>query len=206
MNKRTELAGRRVGLLTAIYMIQNSDPETWHCVCDCGNTVDVSRRVLLRGTRQSCGCAYNMDSREKMRSSRLKHGKYGTRLYNVYYGMIQRCYYEKHIDHEWYASRGIGVCDEWRENFDAFYDWAISTGYRQSLSLDRVDNDLGYSPDNCRWSTPKEQANNRRSNIRVTYNGETKTLKQWAEESGVKYGTVYYRYKHGLPFDKVLEK
>lgn len=173
----------------------------WHCRCDCGNEVDVYKDNLLRGRTKSCGCYHKDEAKQR----HTTHGKSGTKLHGVWWGMIQRCYYDKHIDYRWYSSRGITVCDEWRKNFQAFYDWAIQNGYGDGLSIDRIDNDLGYSPDNCRFISAKEQAQNRHTNLNYTYNGETKCLKQWAEAFGIKYGTLYCRIKRGIAFEEAIK-
>ena len=121
--------------------------------------------------------------------------------------MVQRCEWPKHIDHKWYSERGITVCDEWRSDFKSFFDWAISNGYKEGLTLDRIDNDIGYSPENCRFVTPKEQANNRRTNIMVEHDGKTMTLKQWAEELGINYHLLYDRFVvRDLTFDEAIKK
>lgn len=119
--------------------------------------------------------------------------------------MKSRCSYEKHIDYGWYQAKGITVCEEWDRSFQAFYEWAVSHGYNDGLTLERIDNNKGYSPDNCRWATPKEQANNRSTNINIQYNGEIKTLKQWAEFFGIKYSTLYYRVRtRKIPFEEAI--
>lgn len=188
-----EMVGKRYGR----YIVTGySGGKKVHCRCNCGTEKDVDIGALRRGDTMSCGC---------YRSDRLTtHGLYHTKLHDVWYGMLQRCNYDKHIDHEWYKERGIAVCDEWRNNFKAFYDWAMDNGYKEGLSLDRIDNDRGYSPDNCRFATPKEQANNRSSNLRFELNGVTKTLKQWTEEYGLNYHTVYCRIKRGVPLAQAL--
>lgn len=121
--------------------------------------------------------------------------------------MIGRCECKKHIDYQWYQANGISVCDEWREDFINFYNWAVANGYKDDLTLDRINNDLGYCPENCRFVTPKDQANNRRTNINITYNGETKTLKQWAEYLGINYSKLYGRVvTHGKPFEQAIQQ
>lgn len=135
------------------------------------------------------------------------HGLYHTRLHNIWAGMKARCNYSKHIDREWYQTENIRVCDEWNNSFKTFYDWAINNGYVDGLTIDRIDNALGYSPENCRFATPKEQANNRRTNLNFIYNGETKTLKQWAEYFGIKYSSLYYKViTKGVPFDQAINQ
>lgn len=99
--------------------------------------------------------------------------------------MIWRCYRKEHNSYKYYGGRGITVCDEWLNNFQAFYDWALDSGYQEKLTLDRVDNNGNYDPSNCRWATPKQQANNTRANHLITHNGETKTVSEWAELLGI---------------------
>jgi hypothetical protein len=107
--------------------------------------------------------------------------------------MRLRCYDEKNIAYNRYGGRGITICDEWKNDVKAFYDWAIANGYKNSLTIDRIDNDGNYCPENCRWATFKEQASNRRSNILVTHNGKTQTMKEWANEVGIPYKVVWAR-------------
>ena len=123
------------------------------------------------------------------------------KLYGIWYTMHSRCYRENCISFKNYGARGITICEEWRNSFERFYEWAIKNGYNESLSIDRIDNSKGYSPDNCRWATRKEQANNQRSNHLITYNGRTQTMKQWAEELGITYTCLRSRintYKYSI--------
>lgn len=116
-----------------------------------------------------------------------------SRLNNIHHSMLQRCYYKKHHAYNLYGGRGITVCDEWKNNFKAFKKWALANGYQDSLTLDRIDNNKGYSPENCRWATQKQQCNNRTNNHLVTYRGKTKTLAEWCDELGLYYRTIANR-------------
>lgn len=119
--------------------------------------------------------------------------------------MKARCYCKSATSYMNYHMFGITVCNEWRNNFQAFYDWAMDNGYADNLSIDRINNDGNYEPNNCRWSTRKEQANNRCNNKSITINNKTQTLKQWAEEQDLNYDTVYRRiYVYGWSPEKAI--
>lgn len=129
------------------------------------------------------------------------------KLYNVWYTMNSRCYRKNCIAYKNYGARGITICREWKSNFDNFYNWAINNGYSENLSIDRIDNNKGYSPENCRWVDRKVQANNQRSNCLITYNGKTQTMKQWADELGINYSRLRSRLNtYNLSVDKAFKK
>lgn len=127
----------------------------------------------------------------------FKHGKYYTRIYRIYNDMKKRCYNHSMINYKNYGGRGIKVCDEWRNDFMNFYNWAMNNGYTDNLTIERIDVDGNYEPNNCKWITYKEQANNRRNNVHLTYAGKTQTMKQWAEELDIKYSTIVTRHRRG---------
>ena len=133
-----------------------------------------------------------------------KHGLSKTPLFRTWSNAKSRCYDENSKPFKDYGGRGITVCAEWRNDFHAFYDWAMESGYKRGLTLDRIDNDKGYSPDNCRWSTVKEQANNRRSCRKIEFCGETKTISEWAESIGVRRDTLERRFLNGWSVEKAL--
>ena len=128
------------------------------------------------------------------------------RLRNIYYGILCRCGNPDHIEFHRYGGRGITVCDEWRDNFEAFYEWAIVNGYDDNLTIDRIDNDKGYSPDNCRWATRLEQQSNLSITIKVEINGTVKTLRQWSRETGIYFNTLYKRYKNGCRGESLIKE
>lgn len=126
------------------------------------------------------------------------------RLKNVYRTMKNRCTNTHRHDYHRYGGRGIKVCREWLDNIDLFVEWSLDNGYKQGLQLDRIDNDKGYSPENCRWTTPKENANNRESNVLITYNNETKSIAEWSEIVDVDAKTIYYRHSKGCSVEDLF--
>ena len=134
-----------------------------------------------------------------------KHGGKGTKLYEVWCSMKRRCELPSLASYKYYGGRGISVSAEWKESFIAFRNWAYENGYKEGLSLDRIDNNGNYEPSNCRWVTMKEQANNQNHTLKIEYKGEVKTLTEWAELLGIKRHTLYHRiYKNGWDIDRAF--
>ena len=164
----------------------------WNCVCECGVSRDVAEAGLAQGRSKSCGCL----QRETITAQAKTHGLSDTWLHQKWRSMISRCTKKHDPSFQHYGGRGISVCDRWL-NFVNFYEDNIA--YEKSgLSLDRIDVNGNYTPDNCRWVTMKVQQNNRRSNALVEHNGESRTISEWADHLGVNYFTMWSRLREGV--------
>ncbi|MDL2273456.1 hypothetical protein LJC34_02775 [Oscillospiraceae bacterium OttesenSCG-928-G22] len=137
---------------------------------------------------------------------RTKHGQKGTRLYNIWKEIKKRTSNANNPAFDYYGGRGIAMCPDWEHDFKTFYEWALSNGYSEHLTIDREDNNGDYSPENCRWVTMKVQANNRRNNRVLSYHDETHTLAEWAEITGINYNTLKHRLRLGWPPERALTK
>lgn len=201
MTRRNDLTGKRFGRLTVLGAGERSKDGRfrWRCVCDCGNESNVYAAELNSGRTSSCGCYH----RDRASATSRTHGQSKTRLYKIWSNMQQRCNNPKSDWYHLYGGNGVTVCDEWRV-FKQFYEWAKVTGYSDSLSIDRIDNTKGYSPDNCRWATPQEQTDNRQCCRYVTHNGKRQTIKAWAKETGIHYNTLRERFNRGWSAEKAL--
>lgn len=181
MARVKDLSGQKFGRLTVIKRGENNKHglPRWECKCDCGKITLVSGQHLREEKVKSCGC---------LKKSKINN----KRLYRIWGSMKNRCENPNRRDYKYYGARGIKICDEWHD-FLTFYEWAINNGYSDTLTLDRKDVNGSYEPSNCKWATVKEQGNNRTNNHLITYNGETKTIAQWAEERNINHDTLYSR-------------
>lgn len=197
-NEKSEL-GKRHGRLTVIERVENATngDAMWKCRCDCGKETIVRGRNLRKGHTKSCGCLHDEKARERMTSMLTKHGGSGTKLNNVWQSMKDRCSRKGSKEYHRYGGRGIVVCPEWRDDFAAFRDWALANGYHEGLTIDRIDNDGPYSPDNCRWITLNEQQCNRHGCIKVRITDlrtgiktESRTIAEASRMTGVSQSTI----------------
>lgn len=179
-----EIIGKKFGKLTVLEELKSNKANDYHkilkCKCDCGNITYKRKTNVINGKVLSCGCF----AIEQTKKRSTKHGCFGTRIYGIWNGILQRTKYKSKKDKENYWGRGINVCKEW-EDFINFKKWALDNGYDDKLTIDRIDVDGDYSPENCRWITKKEQSNNRRNNVKYEYNGEILTQSQWSERIGI---------------------
>ena len=160
MARSIDLTGQRFGRLTVEKRAGTSQNGNvlWACKCDCGNITVVKGYSLKNSITRSCGCLIAESTKDR----NTTHGLRKTRLYRIWANMKDRCLNSNAPGYLYYGGRGITICDEWKNDFLQFYDWAMANGYADDLSIDRIDNDKGYNPDNCRWATHSEQMRNRR--------------------------------------------
>lgn len=187
-----DLTGQCFGRLTVIgpALPSASGRTRFQCKCVCGKIVNVEGGNLVSGATKSCGCI----RREITRKLKLSHGMVGTRIYRCWMNMRSRCLNPKNKEFSNYGGRGISICKEWND-FSAFYNWATLNGYRDDLTIDRIDVDKGYCPQNCRWANRYTQSRNRTDNVYITIDGKTMIQEDWAKELNVSSGLIRYRRK-----------
>lgn len=186
MPRAVDLTGHQFGRLQVIGLSHSHRKHRyWHCLCSCGAQRVVRGLSLTSGRSRSCGCLMQDIQRERLRKRETTHGRSGTREYVAWCNMKTRCYNPRSTRFDLYGGRGIAVCEAWRNSFEQFYaDMGPSSA---GMSLDRIDPDGDYSPENCRWADQKTQSNNVRRNHRFTVQGVERTLGEWAEHRGVTY-------------------
>lgn len=209
MSRSLDLTGQRFGRLIALRIVGRDSQRNvlWCCRCDCGQEIVTRASSLRYGKTRSCGCLRLERAVQAARRHGLSVDKSGRtpRLYRIWRNMKQRCMNPKAAKYHLYGGRGITVCDEWME-YEHFHRWAMANGYRDGLTLDRIDSNGPYSPENCRWVTYSEQARNSRQNHLITYRGVTRPLIEWAERLGISPSTLRARLvQYGWPVAKALE-
>ena len=183
-----DIIGKKIGRLFVIEKTnekaKNNGEYKYKCKCECGKIILVRGSNLKNGNTKCCGC--KKEGSQKSRSKNI-------RIYNIYQNMKQRCYNKSTNSYKNYGLRGICICEEWLKDYENFYNWATKNGYQDGLTLDRINVNGNYEPSNCRWATRIEQANNMRSNRLITYDGETKTLAEWARLLNMSTSKLKYR-------------
>jgi hypothetical protein len=207
------LIGQKFGRLTVVGAAAPKGPgRWWDCSCECGkHTVRSTGKLRENQNRnQSCGCA----NAESIRIASAAAWKVTTkfnhplkqRLKWMIGNMVKRCHRPGSRRWERYGGRGIRVCDAWRFNRTAFFEWAIANGFKEGLSIERINHDGDYCPENCRFASPKEQANNTSRNRFLTWNGVTLTVAQWAERMGVHNQALQHRVDRGWDLERIFEQ
>ena len=204
MKERIDLTGKRIGRLTVIkevsYKKQPGKHRKWQCVCDCGEVREIFQDRLVKECVMSCGCWQKEIAAQK----RTTHGHAHRPVYLVWQNMKARCLNPKHKSWDRYGGRGINVCDRWKDSFINFIEDMGELPFC-GAELDRVDNNKGYSKENCRWATRKEQTNNTSRNVFMTINEKTHTIAGWAEQSGLPHGVIMKRFRRGTPQDRIFD-
>lgn len=204
INRVNNLIGNKYGRLTVIGLDESKQTRKtfWICECECGNVVSIRSDRLISGNTHSCGCykresdrrnVQNVPAYKKFKEQGIKVG--GTRLYGIWQNMKARCYNKNNARYSSYGGRGVKVCEEWLNDYMAFYKWAMESGYEDNLTIDRINVNGNYAPNNCRWATNVQQSCNRRTNIFITIGNTTKSLKEWCDIFELPYKTVNARYK-----------
>lgn len=194
-NRAEDLTGKQFGDLLVLNRTENSTNRKaqWLCKCKCGAETIVRSDHLKSGATKSCGCDKN-----------IKHGLSKTRLYYIWNGMRQRCNSPQHKDYPNYGAKGISVCEAWRNDFMAFREWALSNGYADNLTIDRIDGNGNYEPSNCRWVSSQKQAINRRSTILIEYKGKEISLSDLASELNLPKTTVFRKFNNGETVEDII--
>jgi len=198
MTRRYDLTGKRFGRLVALHPDKNEKGRrVWKCQCDCGNVSYPLTSNLVLGGTNSCGCLF----KEKLLKRITSHGKANTKIYKLWTYMISRCHNPNDTCYDRYGGRGISVCDEWHD-FEQFY--ADMGNCPDGMSIDRIDNDGNYEPDNCRWATIIQQANNKSSNAMIEFNGERMSMMDWSRKLGISYPALRHRRQRGWSVERML--
>ena len=209
MGFRENLKDKKFNKLTVIDFAYNKNGRTyWKCKCDCGNITIVEAYKLKTGHTKACGCLGEYNKKHLYQYS-IKHHLMDTRLYRTWQNMKRRCDTPLTDSYKYYGARGIKVCDEWldkEEGFLNFYNWAMTNGYKDNLTIDRIDVNGNYEPNNCRWVTQSENCRNRNNNVYLTKNGITKTIVEWCEEFNLNQKLVSHRAKIYNNVDEILSK
>lgn len=194
-----DIIGNKYGKLTVIKEVDSHRfpsgkcAKRFECLCDCGKFCIVLKANLFSGHTKSCGCLFK------------KHNMSQSKLYNLYRAIKTRCYNVNNERYNDYGGRGIIICDEWRNDFMAFYNWAMNNGYKEGLTIDRIDNDGNYEPSNCRWTDKMVQNNNKRNNHLVEYNGKAASLADTCRENGFNYNMIKQRMStYGYTFEEAI--
>ena len=203
MAQYEDLTGKRFGRLVCKTHFIRDHMSWWVCICDCGKEHITRANALKMGMCKSCGCM--ISELAKTGNNRRTHGLTHHPLYRVYHAMKDRCYRKNDPEYHNYGARGIKICEEWQD-VEKFYRWAIKNGYKSGLSIDRIDVNGDYSPDNCRWATNVMQANNKRNNRLLTLNSETHTIREWADLLHIQYNSLRSRIQRGWTDEDALTK
>lgn len=201
--KKIDITGNKYGRLTVIKENGKQGKNImWLCKCDCGKEINAIAYNLKNGHTRSCGCLQT----ETRLKSKATHNQSKSRLYRIWRHIKSRCFNSKVPHFKNYGGRGISMCTEWEKSFESFMLWSMANGYANDLSIDRIDVNGDYNPDNCRWTNAKVQANNKTNNHIIEYKGEKHTLSEWSDILGLSHVTITKRiFDYGWTVERAFE-
>lgn len=200
MTKYYDLIGQKFGRWT---VLKYNGKSRWLCKCDCGTLSVVRASELKNGNSKSCGCLHKEIVADICKQRRIYKKEY-KRLRQIFENMKQRCYDKNSKNFKNYGAKGVKISDIWLKNPVTFCEWAINNGYTNKLTIDRIDVDGNYEPNNCRWASQKIQQNNRTNNHYITYNNETHTMSEWSDILKINYNTLKSRIKYGWSLERIF--
>jgi hypothetical protein len=200
MAKHIDLTNKKFGRWLVLKYIGNSN---WLCQCECGTTSKVRTSELKNGNSRSCGCLHKEIVSKTSKKNRVYKKEYN-RLRQIFGNMKQRCYDKNSINFKNYGAKGIKICNEWLENPLSFCEWAINNGYTNTLTIDRINVNQNYTPDNCRWVSQKIQQNNRTNNHLIVYKGIIHSMSEWSDILKINYNTLKSRIRYGWSLERMF--
>lgn len=201
-----DLTGMSFGKLKVIEKVDRNKSGNWRwrCKCECANETIVAGPDLIRGRTISCGCALRETARKNARERFSTHHETKSRLYKLWSNIKANCYNENSRDYHLYGALGIEMCSEWKESYEAFRDWSLANGYHEKLTLDRIDDKLDYTPENCVWVPMKHVANNVKRDRCITFGGESHNLTEWSKITGIPADSIRFRLNNGWSIEASL--
>lgn len=205
---KNNIKGNKYNNLTVIEIVgkAKNNEKLCRCKCDCGKETIVRQSKIISGKTKSYGCykIKKITERNKLRTIYPNDNK--TRLYRIWRAMKSRTTYKSQTQYKDYGGRGIVICKEWKEDFYKFKEWALDNGYYDELTIDRIDVNGNYEPNNCRWITKSEQNNNQRNNVIIEYKNQKMNVAQWAKKLNIKANTLYQRIYRNYSVEKILKE
>lgn len=214
MKKIIDITGQKFGRLTVIKLnhlkemynnkgLKNGHKTYWLCKCECGNITVVRKDLLLNGSTKSCGCLKKEQDGKNLNTT--THGLSYSRLNSIWRGIKKRCLNKHCKAFPKYGGKGVKIYPDWEKDFISFYNWSMANGYKDNLTIDRIDNNGNYEPSNCRWIDLKAQQRNRTNNKLIAYKGENRILSEWCEILNLNYEKIRQRIYKGIPFEKAIK-
>lgn len=203
MSVKIDLTGNQYGRLTVLNIAVDipGKKKKWLCQCECGKEVVVAGSNLRNGHTTGC----KECSMERLHKAQIKHNMTGTKLYRVWRGILNRCENSNFKSYSDYGGRGISVCPEWHDGLN-FFQWAMQNGYEEGKEIDRIDNNGNYGPNNCRWVSRTENANNKRNNRKLIYNGKLMTMAEIARANNINYKLFHKHLSKGMTVEEAIRK